>query len=681
MAQLELEVLTDDASEAAAFEAYWRLNEDGETWAQTVTAIRTEYGLKPQQMTRIAQQAGTAYLADLLCESCEDPYPVSSRSDLAQALRFESWKCPSCHEREVEEQAARVKEQKARRRAEVYEQYPVMNGPDLEPADLTLFEAIALHTLFSDPAVEDAGLTSPTDIWPKERRWAPEQLRYDFERGLLKAVPRLIKVHPDSHLDAFALDDDGELSDSFYLGRVSYYLMGQADELTDRHPRLLQALNRTFREGPWPTSWAGQWRELWDELVLADAQDYLAMKLGEHHLEMNQGEGTRTALQDALSTFSLGQVFNFIYRAAKDSAAYYQRGGVNKRQAANSTIGRISASADRARANGWDVKPFGRPWNLPLSAIGETFFSKVMWQPDMMQVASRDAQVPLHAWPAENAAEGTEDEGSEEVPHPVPGIDEEGTWIDLGKTPGATPWPDVNDLLKLEPGTVTAIVSVPTAGRSTMALNIALHNATADRLTVFSTCEINSDAIERKLVSATCGADLRYPADTVDFDSLRRRASESSVRVPGWHTPAIGLPLEQVFREAATTVIPPQRGRLALWVVDTIQSYSDLDEEGLALSMDVARRIAEEHNLAVLITARALSEGPDEPLELRHVPTPIARGADTIVELHRDGVYWTNLPDADSAIVRALKVGGKQCKESVSLKFEAPFCRFVRTDR
>jgi hypothetical protein len=114
----------------------------------------------------------------------------------------------------------------------VYEQYPILNGPDLEPTNLTLFEAIVLHALFSDPPVEVAGLTSPTDIWPKERRWAPEQLRYNFERGLLKAVPRRLKAHPDSHLDAFALDDEGELSDSFYLGRVSYYLMGQANELT-----------------------------------------------------------------------------------------------------------------------------------------------------------------------------------------------------------------------------------------------------------------------------------------------------------------------------------------------------------------------------------------------------------------------------------------------------------------
>jgi hypothetical protein len=129
------------------------------------------------------------------------------------------------------------------------------------------------------------------------------------------------------------------------------------------------------------------------------------MKLGEHHLEMKQGDGTKTALADALATFSLGQVFNFIYRATKDSAAYYQRGGVNKRQAANSTVGRISAAADRARASGWEIKSFGMPWNLPFSAIAETFFSKVMWQADMMQVALRDAQPPAHVWSAAGSPE------------------------------------------------------------------------------------------------------------------------------------------------------------------------------------------------------------------------------------------------------------------------------------
>ncbi|MFJ5294455.1 hypothetical protein [Streptomyces sp. NPDC088348] len=138
----------------------------------------------------------------------------------------------------------------------------------------------------------------------------------------------------------------------------------------------------------------------WDELALSYAGRYLDMKLSEHHLSMKQGDGTRAALSDALATFTLGQVFNFIYRATKDSAAYYQRGGVTKPQAANSTVGRISSAADRARANGWEIKSFGRPWNLPLSAMGEIFFSKVMWQPDMLQVAAKDAHPPAHAYAA-----------------------------------------------------------------------------------------------------------------------------------------------------------------------------------------------------------------------------------------------------------------------------------------
>ncbi|MFF8840490.1 hypothetical protein [Streptomyces sp. NPDC015130] len=60
----------------------------------------------------------------------------------------------------------------------------------------------------------------------------------------------------------------------------------------------------------------------------------------------------------------------------------------------------ISAAADRARANGWEIKSFGRPWNLPMTAMDEVFFSKVLWQPDMMQTVAREATPPPHAWAA-----------------------------------------------------------------------------------------------------------------------------------------------------------------------------------------------------------------------------------------------------------------------------------------
>jgi hypothetical protein len=403
VANIELELYTDDPREAAALRAYWTFAEDGETWAQTVTAIRNEFGFTQREMQVLVQEGGTARLHDVCCPECGEPQEATSRSNYAELLRLGNVLCTAC--RTAAEQARRqaAKERKERRRAAVKERFPVYVDDPLEVNDLTLFQAIALHALFSDPAVEEAGLTTPTDIWPKERRWAPDSLRHEYERRLLHAEPyALIRAHYDSDPDAFVWEDDTPTG-SFYLGQVSYYLLGPEEDLAARAPRLLTDLNRVWREGPWPSPWLGQWRDLWEELAIAQAGAYLDMKLREHHLEMKQGDGTKTALADALAHFSLGQVFNFIYRAAKDSAAYYQRGGVNKRQAANSTVGRISASADRARANGWTVKSFGMPWNLPFSAIAETFFSKVMWQADMMQVALRDAQPPAHAWPSEEA--------------------------------------------------------------------------------------------------------------------------------------------------------------------------------------------------------------------------------------------------------------------------------------
>ncbi|WP_331756361.1 hypothetical protein OHA04_45575 (plasmid) [Streptomyces sp. NBC_01590] len=396
MAQIGLELYTDVPEEVAAIEAYWQLAEDGETWAQTVAEVRADSGLKPQELTRIVQTGGTAFLTDITCTECGDVTEVANRTQFATLLRQGHAVCSGCVAQLEAERKRAVQAEIHRRRAAITEAFPTQSGPALEAGDLSLFEAVALHALFSDPAVEDIGMTTPAGNWPKDRPWAPTSLMWDYERSLLMSDPSTIKPHPDSDPDCFVWQD-GKPTRSVYLGRAGHYLVGAEEDLRQRAPRLITGLNNVFREGPWPSEWHGQWRDLWDELALSYASTYLDMKLGEHHLEMKQGDGTRAALADALATFSVGQVFNFIYRATKDSAAYYQRGGVNKRQAANSTVGRISAAADRARANEWEIKSFGKPWNLPLSAIGETFFGKVMWQADMMQVVARDVHPPQHA--------------------------------------------------------------------------------------------------------------------------------------------------------------------------------------------------------------------------------------------------------------------------------------------
>ncbi|MGW5003088.1 hypothetical protein ACWEP8_36155 [Streptomyces hydrogenans] len=404
MTSIDLEMFTDDPTEQAALYAYWLLADDGETWEQTVAEIRGQLGLTQQQMTRVIREGAGARLPEIVCPTCGEAAVASSRTNLAELRRLGNVLCASCKAVAQEEKARQEAARTAARYRALAETFPIHHVDTPDPQQMTLFTAVALHALFGDPAVEDEGLTTPTKIWPKDRPWAPARVRVDFERRLLHADPLVMMAHPDSHHAAFVWEEDTPTG-SFYLGDVSYYLLGAPSDLPERSAPVLRELNRIFREGPWPASWHNQWRDLWDELALAHASAYLDMKLGEHNLEMKQGEGTLTALADALATFTLGQVFNFIYRATKDSAAYYQRGGVNKRQAANSTVGRISASADRARANGWEIKSFARPWTLPMSAVDEVFFNKVMWQPDMMQTVSRDATPPLHAWASTSASQ------------------------------------------------------------------------------------------------------------------------------------------------------------------------------------------------------------------------------------------------------------------------------------
>ena len=104
--------------------------------------------------------------------------------------------------------------------------------------------------------------------------------------------------------------------------------------------------------------------------------------LEEHQLYLSPGEKSRQMLSRCLEHFSVAQVYNFIWRAAKDAAAYYMRSSISKRQAANSVVGNISRSMERALANEWEVKPFGRNYNLPQSSLSRVIFNMILGTDD-----------------------------------------------------------------------------------------------------------------------------------------------------------------------------------------------------------------------------------------------------------------------------------------------------------
>ncbi|MFD0509276.1 hypothetical protein ACFQ0G_53195 [Streptomyces chiangmaiensis] len=98
---------------------------------------------------------------------------MTSRANCAEVKLLGSVVWRGCRAIAEAERERLAKERAEKRRQALLEVFPARVDGLIEVPELTLFEAVALHALFSGPGVEDAGLTTPTDVWPKERRWAP----------------------------------------------------------------------------------------------------------------------------------------------------------------------------------------------------------------------------------------------------------------------------------------------------------------------------------------------------------------------------------------------------------------------------------------------------------------------------------------------------------------------------
>ncbi|MFJ9935446.1 hypothetical protein ACIRSJ_20300 [Streptomyces virginiae] len=173
-------------------EAWRAARPDGETWARTVTAVREEYGFRQREMQALVQEGGIARLFDVRCPECGNPQEATSRTHYADLRRRGDVLCTACRVLAEQTRQEAARERQERRQQALREAFPIHTDLELQAGDLTLFQAVALHALFSDPAVENTGRTTPTALWPKERRWAPETLRDDYERRLLRAESRTL---------------------------------------------------------------------------------------------------------------------------------------------------------------------------------------------------------------------------------------------------------------------------------------------------------------------------------------------------------------------------------------------------------------------------------------------------------------------------------------------------------
>lgn len=310
-----------------------------------------------------------AVCRDDVCVSCSAHYVYADRAEFADRRQRRNagyvWQCPSCEAAAREHAVAMQRPEAEQRQRMVAKHYEVqMHTHTL--SDLTLRDAVFLITLMRHVGEEDAitmrPLHSEYGCATPSHTMTEEMVRHVYKRGL-------IAVDPRSSPDAFGWTDAG-VPATLYPFRAHWTLT--------TNPSLIPAIAYALRERQWIPTWHDEVVELWHQIALHECIAYLTHALAEHHLPFTPGVKTMHLFQDILTRYTVSQVYSFIWRAAKDAAAFYVREQVTRLHAANTVISGIQYRAERAYANGWDVTGYRRHRDLPASTLSQVWFNRVL---------------------------------------------------------------------------------------------------------------------------------------------------------------------------------------------------------------------------------------------------------------------------------------------------------------
>jgi hypothetical protein len=380
-AGLDFGFLTEDNVDRELCLLYWAVNENG-SWQYPVATIGERFGVPVSQVAGLVAERCRAFFSDEACDVCGDRRGVASRAEYVTRRGSRRWAvaparstCRRCQEaarlavqRAAEElqqsRVAAIREQLADRRAEFWW---------IPPSLLSFENAVFLLSLFRAGASEDlnyvvphAAFALPLSPTPKFDRRILDQLYHD----------RILAIHPGSTPDSVAGSDAGPFT-SFFPFKVHWLLaVPEAGPSPARYLEDLEAVMTSPDD--WPDDWREDSRELHRAVAFEECLEYLRLSLEEHGFDSQPGEKLSLVIRSALRNFSIGQVYNFIWRAARDAAAFYVREQTSKSHARNIVPGNIQRAAERALAEKWVVKPYRRDRRAPESQVSHVLFTMAL---------------------------------------------------------------------------------------------------------------------------------------------------------------------------------------------------------------------------------------------------------------------------------------------------------------
>jgi hypothetical protein len=367
-----LNFLTEDEKLILLCKYYWELKVNHD-FAHSIKDIAQAFSFKSSEVPKIAQQYCAAYAETIRCPNCEANYQYKTRDDFKQLLRSRTTTqiCDDCFQKEKSLRQAQEQLKLEQKSALVRSHFSLDKRTFIDMRTISFEDAVYFLSLVRLGANEDLSFIKPFRL--KTELFSPSKA-LDFQ--VLQQLYRhgIIYPHPDSSLDSFEIGEDDSMH--FFLEEVKWALSREPN--FDDSKKIVQELEQVFRNKCWPQHWQNDALGLWKKIALQESFQYLEVVLNEHDFRFSPGEKTNLVFSNLLEQYSVAQMYNFIWRAAKDAASFYLRKPVNKQHAANTIVSSIQRQAERARSENWQVKPYRRDFRCPQSIVSQVLFNTAL---------------------------------------------------------------------------------------------------------------------------------------------------------------------------------------------------------------------------------------------------------------------------------------------------------------
>jgi hypothetical protein len=321
---------------------------------------------------------------DILCPYCDIPmvsyreskssYAFGNPKAFCQVCKHKKYdpycNCENCKKlREDQAEILRQKEAKLNdaKRQILIERYEYENSMPISIDELTIKDKLYICALLRTSLSEDFKNINP--LSSVKSNLAPTQ-KYKMNIISYLRSKLIVLFSPSTSLHSIIIENN-EIQ-SYYPLDVTLKLNApeeQYDEVIQDllHLNIDDDINNETK------------LELWNEIGLFECLEFLYAKMDEYNLPSEHvGDKTISAIKESLKDFSISQNFNFIWRAVTNAAAFYQKSSVSKKHAVNTISGSIIRSQEKAKAENWQIKGYGRDYNYPQTVISEVFFNNIL---------------------------------------------------------------------------------------------------------------------------------------------------------------------------------------------------------------------------------------------------------------------------------------------------------------